>query len=175
VIFSSDHGDGQAAHHWNQKSAFYDEAVRVPMIVSGKGVARAGHVDREHLISNGLDLLPTWCDYAGIAPPAGLLGRSLRPLVEQGGAVTAWRDMVVSETCFTKPAYRGTTGRMVRTARYKYAVYSWGENREQLFDMDRDPGELHNLASDPSSLGVLESHRARLREWIAQTGDSFVL
>ena len=172
IIFSSDHGDGNAAHHWNQKSAFYDEAVRVPMIVSWKGVTLAGKVDREHLVSNGLDLLPTLCDYAGAETPSDLMGRSLRSLAETG-STPIWRDQVVTETCFTKPAYRGTVGRMVRTARFKYAVYSWGKNREQLFDLQRDPGEMRNLAEDAAHSQVLNDHRARLKRWITETGDSF--
>ena len=51
-------------------------------IVSYQGVTRPGLVDREHLVSTGVDLIPTLCDFAGIATPEGLTGRSARPLAE---------------------------------------------------------------------------------------------
>jgi arylsulfatase A-like enzyme len=82
VIFSSDHGDGHGAHQWNQKSVLYEEAVRVPLIISWKGVTTGGVPDAEHLVSNGLDLFRTVCDYAGVDVPPGLPGLSLRPLAE---------------------------------------------------------------------------------------------
>ena len=61
VIFTSDHGDGHGAHHWNQKTALWEEEIRIPMIVSAPG-QDGGCVDTTHLVSNGLDLLPTVCD-----------------------------------------------------------------------------------------------------------------
>ena len=74
VIFSSDHGDGHGAHKWNQKTALYEECVRIPFIVSFKGVTDPGRVGATHLVSSGLDLFPTLCDYAGIEPPRSLPG-----------------------------------------------------------------------------------------------------
>lgn len=62
---------------------------------------------------------------------------------------------------------------MVRTARYKYALYNWGRYREQLFDLANDPGEKSNLAGKPESGKILEEHRRRLYEWIGKTDDPF--
>lgn len=170
VVFSSDHGDGQGAHQWSQKCVLYEESVRVPLIVRAPSSAHGGFVDREHLVSNGLDLLPTLCDYAGIEPPPGLEGRSLRPLVE-GDPSAPWRDELVTETVFDGDRGRATRGRMLRTRRYKYVVYHWGRFREQLFDLDRDPGEMVNLAAAPSHADVLNDHRRRLADWCRRTGD----
>ena len=55
VVFTSDHGDMDASHHLEHKSVLYDEATRVPFIVSWKGVTKPGVVDKEHLVSSGLD------------------------------------------------------------------------------------------------------------------------
>ncbi|MFC6964817.1 sulfatase [Halocatena marina] len=140
VIFTSDHGDSHGAHQTIQKSFFYEEMVRVPFIVHplrGTG----GHVD-EHLVSNGLDLLPTLCDYAEIEPPDELPGRSVRPLV-RGDKVTDWRGQVVAQT--SNGAH--VRGRMVRTEKYKYIVYHEQRNNEQLFDTEDDPGEMVDLTT----------------------------
>lgn len=175
IAFVSDHGDGNGAHHWNQKTLLYDEPARVPFIISGPGVAVPGRVDARHLVSTGLDLFPTFCDYAQIDPPEGLLGRSLRPLVE--GRSVDWRDDLVSECdLYYRTDQSGNVyGRMLRTARYKYVVYSSGTLREQLFDMQKDPGEMENRVMDTRYAAVLNDHRRRLAKHIKKTNDPFVV
>lgn len=175
IVFTSDHGDGAAAHHWNQKQVLYEEPTRVPFILSGKKFMPAGTVDRTHLVSTGLDLIPTLCDYAGVPVPEGLRGRSVRPLAE-GRTTEPWRDFLVTETEFsTENTTTGIRGRMLRTQRYKYIVYSEGALREQLFDMETDPGEMKNLALDVIKKPVLEDCRAKLTQWCKDTGDEFQL
>ena len=173
IVLVSDHGDGNAAHHWNQKTLFYDETARVPLILSGPGIAAPGRTDREHLVSTGQDLFPTFCDYAGIETPETLRGRSLRPLAE--GRATAWRNQLVAENDLSRRfgLGSGVEGRMLRTQNYKYVVYSYGKIREQLTDMRNDPGEMNNLAVDPKFREVLQEHRNRLAAELKETGDFF--
>ncbi|MBN1345182.1 MAG: sulfatase-like hydrolase/transferase [Phycisphaerae bacterium] len=173
IVFTSDHGDGGGAHRWNQKQVLYEEPARVPFILSGRGVVKPGREDQTHLISTGLDLMPTLCDYAGIDPPAGLRGMSVRPIAE-GRAPKAWRDSVVSETTFSSSGESfALSGRMLRTTRYKYIVYSKGTPREQLFDMERDPGETRSLVGQPEHHAALNDCRRRLAAWCKATGDAF--
>jgi arylsulfatase A-like enzyme len=162
IVFTSDHGDMDSAHRMEHKSVLYEESVRVPFIMSYKGMIPAGIVDNTHLISNGLDLLPTLCDYAGIEVPKVLNGRSLRTLAEEKNK-QQWRDFVVSES---------QNGRMLRTHRFKYCVYDSGRHREQLIDLKHDPGEMKNLAGVDDYKDVLDKHRRFLRSWIKRTGDS---
>lgn len=175
IVFVSDHGDGNGAHHWNQKTLLYDEPTRVPFIISGPGVAIPGRVDATHLVSTGLDLFPTFCDYAEVAPPKELAGRSLRPLVE--GCPVDWRNDLICECdLYYRTDQSGNVyGRMLRTARYKYVVYSSGELREQLFDMQKDPGEMENLAVDPLYKTVRNDHRQQLAKRIKKTNDPFIV
>jgi len=162
VVFTSDHGDMDSAHRLEHKAVPYEESARVPLVMSWPGMIREGAVDAAHLVSNGLDLLPTLCDYAGIGTPEGLHGASLRPVAE-GKQVPEWREFVVSE---------GQNGRMLRTGRYKYCIYDSGEHREQLIDLEEDPGEMKNLAGLAGYGDVLERHRRLLREWVERTGDA---
>jgi len=163
VVFSSDHGDHDAARKMEHKTVPYDEAARVPLLISHAGVTKAGHVDRTHLVSNGLDLIPTLCDYAGIDSPEGLLGGSLRPLAE-GKAPANWREDLLCES---------QIARMVRTGRHKYIAYDDGDNREQLFDLQADPHEKTNLAASAAHAATLRDHRKRLAAWMERTGDRF--
>ncbi len=169
IVFTSDHGEGMAAHRWVQKTSFYEEASKVPLIFAWKGVTPAGGVDRTHLVS-GIDILPTMCDYAEIEPPAGVRGISLRPFIE--GREARGHEFVVGE--ISRFGIRERQGRMLRTKRYKYIVFNGGENPEQLFDLSQDPGETRNLAREPAAAGILREHRALLAQWIADTGDDFV-
>ena len=160
VIFTSDHGDMDASHRMEHKTAFYNEAARVPLLVAGPGVQHGALVRRP--VSNGLDLLPTLCDYAGVAAPPGLRGSSLRPLLEGREPVT-WRDMVPVES---------ELGRMVAGERFKYMRFNQGAQREQLVDLTTDPGEMRNAARDPQYQEVLAGLRRRLEELLPDNGTS---
>jgi len=169
IIFTSDHGDMDSAHKLEHKSVLYEESVRVPFIMTYKVMIPEGRIDRTHLVSNGLDLIPTLCDYAGIEAPEGLPGRSLRPLAqgEDSGVSHSimnkeWRDFVVTES---------QNARMLRTDRFKYCIYDSGKYREQLIDIKNDPGEMKNLAEVGAFKGILDRHRRLMQSWVERTGD----
>jgi arylsulfatase A-like enzyme len=162
VLFTSDHGEMMGSHRMTTKQKLYDEATNVPMIVAAPKCAPG--IDSRSLVS-GLDVMPTLLDFAGIDAPSTLRGLSLRPLVE--GRSAPWRDFVACETVSEVQA------RMVRTARYKYIDFAEGNPHEQFFDMDSDPGETRNMASNPALAGEVERHRVLLKEWIQQTRDPF--
>lgn len=155
VLFTSDHGEGAGRHGHVQKWYPYDEAMKVPLAVCRPGSIPAGVCDREHLVT-GLDVAETILDYAG-AKPAGGMGRSLRPLLEQRGG--PWRDFLVSEFQHT--------GRIVRTAQYKYVQVA-GDPVEQLFDLRADPWEMKNLNDAPARASTMADHRKLLAEWNAK-------
>ncbi len=162
VVFTSDHGEMDASHRLEHKTMPYEEAIRVPLIVCRKGVTAPGRIDERHLISAGLDLIPTLCDFAGIETPDALKGRSIKPLVE-GTADGKWRTNLVVEN---------ERSRILLTDRYKYAVYDSGDRRELLFDLEADPGEMRNLARSAEYGDVLARHRALLRQWYEENGET---
>ena len=161
VIFTSDHGDMDGSHRLASKNVFYENSVGVPFIMQYKGVIPTGVVDDKSLISNGLDVLPTLCDYAGVSVPNYLLGRSLRPLAENQED-NARRPYVVAEN---------KTGRMLRSDHYKYCVYTSGKIRESLVDLRADPGEMKNLAGQAGFQKHLNKHREFLKQWIKESKD----
>ncbi len=177
VVFLSDHGDCHGAHRWNQKTVFYDESARVPFIISWKGKTPKGI--SKTLLNTGVDVIPTICDFAGIGVPAGLPGRSFKdPAL---GRTPDWkREYVVSQNHMIQCApVDGKDlkphGRMVRSDRYKYCLYSEGQRRQSLVDMERDPGEMVNLADNPRFRDVLNRHRAFLKEHANRHNDRLAL
>ena len=161
IVFTSDHGDFDSAHKLEHKSILYEEAARIPFIMNWKGRIKAGGVDDVHLVSNGLDLLPTLCDYGAAEVPAGRPGSSVRPLAE--GKPAPRRSHVVVES---------ENGRMIRSDRFKYCVYRSGRNREQFTDLTSDPGEMNNLAGKAEFEAEMNRHRGLLAEWVEKTKDA---
>lgn len=161
IIFTSDHGNMDASHRLASKGLMYEESVGVPLILRYKNGIAAGRTVREHLVSTGLDILPTICDYANVERPAHLLGKSLRPLAE-GRDVDQWRPYVAAENGWS---------RMIRSQRFKYCVYDASASNESLVDMENDPGEMRNLADDPRFRDILAEHRGLLAEWTRISND----
>lgn len=162
VIFSSDHGDGIGAHHWNQKSALYEEVVNVPLIVTLPGKKHAG-TKQPQLISNGVDFFATICDWTGAVAPEKTDGVSFRSIAESGNPQKPHQEYIITETQFDGGTTRGWC---VRTNRYKYVLYDRGNHREQLFDMLSDRGEMRNLAVENKYKEELKQHREILRQWM---------
>jgi len=156
VLFSSDHGDMDAAHRMEHKTALYEEAVNIPLIAMWKGQIPAGKVDDTHLVSNGLDLLPTVSDYAGIDGLSDPRGRSLRPLLE--GKRTDWRKTLGVES---------EIGRMVVSEDgLKYIRYDATGMEERLHDLNSDPYETRHFTDDADySDRLAELREAFEAEW----------
>ena len=156
VLLSSDHGDMDAAHRMEHKTALYEEAANIPFIAMWKGQIPAGKLDDTHLVSNGLDLLPTVSDYAGIDGLSDPRGRSLRPLLE--GKRTDWRKTLGVES---------EIGRMVVSEdRLKYIRYDATGMEERLHDLNNDPYETRHFTDDPDySDRLSELREAFEAEW----------
>jgi len=162
VIFSSDHGENDATYRLSGKGTFNEESIRVPFIVMDKGGAQqSGQVDETHLISNGLDLLPTVLDYAGVPGAKGdPRGRSVRPLVE--GEAVAWRDHLGVESEY---------GRMVMNDRFKYIEYDVDRKFEvRLRDMQNDPCEKTHFTADPQRATDLADMQELFKRWFPGEG-----
>lgn len=149
IIFCSDHGDNDAAHRLEHKTVLYEESANVPLLAMWKGHIAPGQVDDNHLVSTGLDLLPTICDYAGIEGTADPRGKSLRPLFESRNI--AWRETLGVES---------EIGRMVVSKeKLKYIKYDAVGIEEQLLDLNQDPLETTHFTNDPAYREKLEDLR----------------
>jgi arylsulfatase A-like enzyme len=156
VIFSSDHGENDASHKLEHKTVLYEESSNIPFLAMWKGHIPAGQVNTKDLISNGLDLLPTICDYAGIKAHSDTRGRSLKSLFE--GKNVEWRKTLGVES---------EVGRMVVSDDgLKYIRYDLAGTEERLMDMKKDPYEKTHFTYDESYAGQLSRLRKAFdEEW----------
>ena len=121
-----------------------------------KGHIQAGKIDNRHLISNGLDLLPTICDFAGIEGVADPRGRSLRSLLEGNSHITEWRNTLGIES---------EIGRMVVDDEgFKYIRYDKVGIEEQLLNLNEDPYETTHFTNDKAYSEVLSGLRESFEE-----------
>jgi len=175
VVFTSDHGEGMAAHQWFTKLSLYEETLRVPFIAvpPGRYDSGEGRVDDEAIVS-GLDFMPTCLDYAGAGGREGaphLRGRSLRPLLE--GRSAFLRDHLVIPIDLS-PERREEVGRAVlRADGWKYTAYSGGARAEALYYLPDDPGETRNRID--AEARVHKEMRALLAKHSETTADPFRL
>lgn len=166
VVFVSDHGDGDASHGWNQKTALHQECIKVPLLVHAPG--RPAAVEKTP-VPGLLGMLGTLCDLAGIDAPTGL---------SSGSVLTPSTSPVVIQTAFEDAAAlpgAGTSGRALISGSHKYTVYSWGRHREQLHNLADDPDELRNLAVESAFAPVLEDLRGQLLHWAVDNRDDAFL
>ncbi|KIC04094.1 sulfatase [Flavobacterium sp. JRM] len=171
IVFTADHGDGYAGHSWNQKQILYEEAAKVPFIISKIGQWEPRTDDM--LVCNGIDIIPTICGFAGVEKPTYLKGIDISKKIEN--PALNLRDTLVIETDFAdNEELLGISGRAVITKDYKYIVYNKGEIKEQLFDLSKDPGEITNLAVNKSHKKKLVEMRNYLKNWCKINGDTFV-
>jgi choline-sulfatase len=177
IIFLSDHGECHGTHRWNQKTLFYDESSRVPLIITQKGKTPPGTCDA--LVHTGVDLIPTICELAGIDAPVQLPGLSLRAYALGRARDEGRPYVVVSNHMVQCEPVDGVLlkpeGRMVRSHRYKYCLYSLGKRRESLVDMIADPGEMVNQAQNPDSRKILLQHRSYLKSFAKKHKDKTAL
>jgi arylsulfatase A-like enzyme len=154
VIYSTDHGENLFSHQIVQKQCFFEEAVRVPLILRIPGVTEAGATRTQ--FASLIDLLPTLCEACGITPPEEIDGQSLLPAICDNSPL---RSEVFSE--FYEA---GTAERMIRTERWKY-VHSEGD-LHQLYDLEADPHENVNLFGNPETAEICRDLDARCcRDW----------
>jgi choline-sulfatase len=135
VVFTSDHGEMSASHRLEHKTVFYEESSNIPLVVWYKGMGNSHSVDKENIISNGLDLFPTLCELAGVARTENLPGVSFAALLNGQKNKYSPREYLFMEN---------ELGFMIRGDNLKYTLYDNGD--EMLIDLAKDPGEMINLA-----------------------------
>ncbi len=170
VIYTSDQGFYLGEHGWFDKRFMYEESLRMPLIVRFPSEIKPGTVNARDMVMN-LDYAPTFLDFAGLAAPARMQGRSMRGVLK-GQTPGDWRRSVYYHY-FEYPAVHQVKRHYgVRTDRYKLIHFYYDIDAWELYDLERDPRELNNVAADPAYAGVLKDMKAELERLRVQYGDT---
>lgn len=169
VIYSSDQGFFLGEHGWFDKRWIFQESARTPLLIRWPGTIRPGAVNKD-LVSN-MDLAETFLQAAGLPIPDRMQGRSLLPIF-QGSTPADWRK------AFYYHYYEYPADHHVRphygiiTDRYTLTHFYWPDvNYWELFDREKDPGEMLSVFNNPAYADVqaklmqeVTRQRAELKE-----------
>lgn len=146
VVLWGDHGWHLGEKdHW-QKCTLWERAARVPLIIYAPSVTPSGGGVCDRPVSL-VDLYPTLVELCGLPAKQGLDGRSIVPLLRNPSA--QWDYPAITTY------HRGNNA--VRSQQWRFIHYEDG--KEELYDMQNDTNEWHNLANDPKYASVLAEHR----------------
>jgi len=181
VIYTSDQGFFLGEHGWFDKRFMYEESYQMPFLCRYPAAIPAGSTSKD--IACNVDFAPTFLDFAGLAKPSYMQGVSMRPVLE-GRTPEDWdqvayhRYWMHADIIHNAYAHYG-----VRDQRYKL-IYWYNDDLGQigalpndappeweLFDCEKDPSEMFNLAGDPAYDAVFEMMLAKLDAKMADIGD----
>ncbi|MGC4034735.1 MAG: sulfatase [Chitinophagaceae bacterium] len=172
VIYASDQGFYLGEHGWFDKRFIYEESLKTAFVVRYPGVIKPGiHVNG--LISN-IDWAPTILDIAGVQSPSDIQGRSFLPLLKQQ-PVKDWRKDVYYHYYEYPQPHHVSPHFGIRTADYVLARFYQGVESWELFDLKKDPNELHNIFNVPGNEKLVEDLKQRLKELIIDYDDKEAL
>ena len=147
IVFLGDHGYhlGEKGK-WSKHNSLFEIGTRVPLMVVMPGAKGNGKASPR--LVEAVDLYATLTDLCGLPRPAGIVGESLKPLLNNPTA--KW-----NQPAYTVTKFNQNIGKAVRTERWRYMTFDDGAKGECLFDHQNDPKELKNLASDPAHAGTV--------------------
>ena len=164
VVHGSDHGDFVGNHRqFNKGPLMYEDTYRIPLQIRWSGVVEPGSTCEAFVSLH--DLMPTFLDVADASIPA-VDGRSIRPLLE-GRVPEDWPDAHFAQ--YHGDEFGLYSQRMLRTRDYKY-VYN-GPDRDELYELEKDPYELRNLIDHPGYEDVRSELGSRLLERMSEVDD----
>ena len=163
VVFTSDHGYLLGHHDKFQKQHLFEEATRVPFIVSVPWMKNQHGKATKH-ITELIDLYPTLAELSGLKVPHSLQGSSMLPLLKNPKS-DGWKK----ELAFT---ISRNGGESIRTPHWRFTQWDYGKGGMELYDLRKDPGEFTNLAQKSENAGQLEKMKRQLEATRREAGYS---
>jgi len=168
IVYTSDQGFYLGEHGWFDKRFMYEESLRTPLLIRYPKEIKAGtKIDK--LVQN-LDFAPTFLDYAGVEIPSDMQGKSFRKLVS--GESAEWRDAIYY-TYYEYPSIHMVKRHYgICTDRYKLIHFYYDIDEWELYDLEKDPREMHNVYGDPAYTAIQKNLHERLADMRKKYGDS---
>jgi arylsulfatase A-like enzyme len=168
VIYTSDQGFFLGDHGLYDKRFMYEHSIRMPFLARWPAGIRPGSVSDALAINP--DFAPTFLALAGAPIPDDMQGRNLQPIFS-GNTPPDWRDAFYYRY-YHDPGHHNTRAHYgIRTATHKL-IHFWKLDQWELYDLSRDPDELHNLHADPAHASLADNLRSRLLRLKSDLGDN---
>jgi arylsulfatase A-like enzyme len=151
VIYTSDQGFYLGEHGWFDKRWMYKESLRTPLLVKWPGKVEPGTVNTD-LVSN-IDFAETFLDIAQTEIPQDMQGKSLLPILE-GNTPQGWRNAHYYHY-YEHPSEHDVRRHYgITTERYKLIHFYYDLDKWEMYDLKKDPSEMHNIYGDPTYADV---------------------
>jgi arylsulfatase A-like enzyme len=169
IVVAGDHGYFYGEHGLSvERRLAYEESIRIPLLMRYPALISAGS-EPQPLVQT-IDLAPTFVEIGGGEPQAQYQGKSLVPILE-GKTPADWRKSVLieyfSDTVFPRMKQMGYEA--VRGERWKYIRFTDQRGMDELYDLESDPYELHNLIDEKDAAGDLATMRQELDQLLKST------
>ena len=158
VMYTGDQGFFLGDHGLFDKRFMYEESLRMPFLVRWPAAIKPGTV--AGAMGLNIDFAPTFLDAAGLQVPADMQGRSLLPIL-RGKTPPDWRTSMYYRYYHDPGDHNTRSHYGVRTLTHKL-IYFWKKDQWELFDLVKDPVELHNLYGQPGQDRVTAELKAEL-------------
>ena len=165
VIYSSDQGFYLGEHGWFDKRWIFEESIHMPFIIRWPGVIKPG--SRPDAMIQNIDYAPTFVEMAGGSVPPGLHGRSFLPVL-RGETPADWRTSVYYR--YYDPGCGVAQHNGVRTKDFTLVHY-FEKNEWDLFDLKKDPAQMHSVYADPEYADVVQKLKAEIEKLRQQYGE----
>ncbi len=167
VIYMGDNGFSWGEHGLIDKRHFYEESVKVPLLVRCPELFEGGK--RPQAMVQNIDIAPTIMAEAGVKQPREMPGVSFIPILTQNNPARS-RKEVFYEYYWEYDFPMTPTVFGMRTDQYKYIRYHGIWDRNELYDLQNDPNEMYNLIADPEKQPLIKSMSEALYDWLEGTG-----
>ncbi len=167
VIYMGDNGFSWGEHGLIDKRHFYEESVKVPLLMRSPELINEKTVVKS-MVQN-IDIGPSILDLAGVEKPENMPGSSFIPLLSTNEAETK-RNEIFYEYYWEYDFPMTPTVFGMRTDRFKYIRYHGIWDRNELYDLQNDPNEMYNLIADPKYQDTAKSMSEAIYDWLSKTG-----
>ena len=168
VLFTSDHGEMLGDHHSFRKCLAYEGSARVPFLAKAPAWMGCKSGVKTSVPVGLQDIMPTLLDAAGVKIPETVTGKSLLPLMR--GESSIGREILHGEH---SPCYGPDQANQYITDGHMKFIWQTQNGREQLFDLDNDPNELHDIAMEAGAESRVAPWRARMVEQLRGRPEGF--
>ncbi len=182
IIFTADHGSMLGEHGYIEKwGHMYEQVLKTPLFIKmPKGEHQGKTLDG---FVESIDIMPTILELVGLDIPENVQGKSLLPYIK--GETTVHKNEIYAQ--YFAGAFQDESALVVRDAHYKCSYYGSGLPLEQrlftddplrmsdlfdgedvegeLYDMQNDPDEIHNLYNDLKYRDIKEKYLKKIEDW----------
>ncbi|MDM8173041.1 MULTISPECIES: sulfatase family protein [Olivibacter] len=169
VIYGSDQGFYLGEHGWFDKRFIYQESLKTPFLIRYPGVVNPGTKIDQHVLN--IDWAPTLLEIAGVTVPKDIQGQSFLPVLQANGRDVRTREASYYHYYEFPEPHHVSPHFGVTTERYKLVRFYKGQNAWELYDLQKDPQELHNVYEDEAYQTTIEELKDKLKKLIDEYRD----